>query len=247
MAVPSVSGRPFSSLAASTGTSSTAPAASTGTASSTSLVGKIGTVTAEDSRDTFLKLLVAQLEHQDPLKPMENADFTAQLAQFSMLEQLEAMNKNLRSMVDAQQGLNGLEAKMQATSPVGKEVAIKGDTTQVHDGHATKLAYNLAAPSAHVSIEILNGAGQPVQVFEETNKAAGQYAVPLYGKDKRAKKLPDGVYAVRVTAKDGAGQPVAVETFIQGRVNGVEYGTDQPYFLMNKNRVAFSDIVSIQH
>jgi flagellar basal-body rod modification protein FlgD len=244
MAIPSVSGQPFSSLAASTGTSSTA---STGTASSTSLVGKTGTVTAEESRDTFLKLLVAQLAHQDPLKPMENADFTAQLAQFSMLEQLEAMNKNLRSMVDAQQGLNGLETKMQATSLVGKEVTIKGNSIQVHSGHATKLAYNLPAPSAHVSIEILNGAGQPIQVFNETNKPAGQYTVPRYGKDDRAKKLPDGVYTARVTAKDGAGQPVAVETFIQGRVNGVEYGADQPYFLMNKNRVAFSDIVSIQN
>ena len=94
MAVNSVSSQPFSSLAAATGRPTTPAAATNGTPEPASTAGKTGTITAAEGRDTFLRLLVAQLEHQDPLKPMENADFTAQLAQFSMLEQIESILKS---------------------------------------------------------------------------------------------------------------------------------------------------------
>ncbi len=56
----------------------------------------------ELDREAFLKLLITQLRHQDPLKPMEDKEFIAQMAQFSSLEQMQLMNKNLESVLESQ-------------------------------------------------------------------------------------------------------------------------------------------------
>ena len=245
MIANSLSGQtPSPSSAKGTSVSATAPRGATPELAASA--GKSSTVTAAEGRDTFLRLLVAQLEHQDPLKPMENADFTAQLAQFSTLEQIEKMNANLQAMADAQKALTGLQTKMQATNLVGKEVRIKGSTIQIQDKEATQLVYKLPAASPKVTVDIVDQFGSVVKSFDEGSQAAGEYKVPHNSTDNWVKHLPNGSYTVKVTATDGAGQPMTVDMMIQGRVNGVEYGDDQPFFLMGKNRVGFSDLVSIQ-
>jgi flagellar basal-body rod modification protein FlgD len=250
MAISSLSGQTPSPSAV-TATLPSATAAKGATPALAESAGTTSPITAAEGRDTFLRLLVAQLEHQDPLKPMENSDFTGQLAQFSMLEQIESMNKNLRSMVDAQQALNGLQTKMQATSLVGKEVMIKGNSFQVENQRPSQpLTYTLASASTEVIIEFQNKAGGAPVRFKQTNVPAGEYELPRDNKDVKQwlKGLTDGTkeYTAQIYAKDGAGQPVAADMFIQGRVTGVEYSADQPFFLMGKHRLAFSDLVRIQ-
>lgn len=72
-------------------------------------------------KDDFLKLLITQLRHQDPLNPIEDKDFIAQLAQFSSLEQMQQLTTTMNSMMESQQKLTALA---QATSMIGKIVEI---------------------------------------------------------------------------------------------------------------------------
>lgn len=72
-------------------------------------------------KDQFLKLLITQLRHQDPINPVEDKEFIAQLAQFSSLEQMQALNTNIGEMMLAQQRLTALG---QATQMIGKEVEL---------------------------------------------------------------------------------------------------------------------------
>lgn len=201
---------------------------------------------AEAGRDTFLRLLVAQLEHQDPLSPIENADFTAQLAQFSTLEQIEAMNKSLTALVSSQEALSNRQANMQAASLIGKDVQVRNDTVQVKDGKWSSLTYTLPGNAVEVSINVFDQAGQLRQSLQKTNQAAGEHAVPRYGDDKQVTQLPDGSYRVQVMARDALGQSVPIDTMHQGRVEGVAYVDNQAHFLMGGRRVAFSDIIGIQ-
>lgn len=72
-------------------------------------------------KDEFLQLLITQLRHQDPINPVEDKEFIAQLAQFSSLEQMQNLNTNLQDMMLAQQKLTALG---QATQMIGQEVEL---------------------------------------------------------------------------------------------------------------------------
>src|SRR5262245_45187812 len=140
MSVSSVAGEVLSKSA------SSAPptAASSGTTASS---GAVKGTTKESPKETFMKLLVAQLEHQNPLSPMDNAQFTQQLAQFTSLEQLQSMNANLSALMQAQTTTNGL----QAATLIGNQIQAQANTTHVpKQGAATPFQYTLAADSANV-------------------------------------------------------------------------------------------------
>ena len=195
--------------------------------------------TAQAGRDTFLRLLIAQLEHQDPMSPMENADFTAQLAQFSALEQLEAMNTNLNSLITAQ----GTLQAVQASALIDKDIVAKGDIVQVHQGAGGPLAYELMADSRMVRIRLFNAAGQLVQTLVPGPQAAGHHSVAL---DKSQSVVPDGTYRFEVVAEDGTGAPVAVQTFMRGRVDGVEFEDTKAFLTVGGQRIALDAVTSVK-
>src|SRR5262245_38511057 len=146
MSVSSIAGEVLSkpSSSAPTTAASSVTAASPGTAQGT---------TKESPKETFMKLLVAQLEHQNPMSPMDNTQFTQQLAQFTSLEQLQSINANLSTLMNAQMTTNGL----QAAALIGKQVQAQADTTHVpKQGGATPFQYTLAADSASVQINVLD-------------------------------------------------------------------------------------------
>jgi flagellar basal-body rod modification protein FlgD len=182
------------------------------------------------------------MEHQDPLKPMENAEFTAQLAQFSVLEQIEAMNTNFGSLLSNQEATS----RMQAVDFIGKTVDAVGDTTVVQDGEAPSLRYTLNADSAQVAIRIIDAAGAVRRTITAGPQGAGQHTVPWYGIDELGSTLPDGTYRFTVTAADAAGNPVDAETLTQGMVDGVEYVDNQVYLVVGGSRVDLSSVLSVR-
>jgi len=97
-------------------------------------------------KDEFMKMLIAQLKHQDPLNPMDGTAFTAQLAQFSSLEQLQNINTQLSSFTKQQQSLGNT----QAVNLIGREVLAKGDTV-VAQGKPVDLSYVLSSDAAQGS------------------------------------------------------------------------------------------------
>lgn len=214
----------------------------TASASPTPALAPGAVPSAEEGRNTFLRLLVAQLEHQDPVKPMENAEFTAQLAQFSALEQMEAMNANFEALLSNQEA----NSRMQAVDFIGKTVQAKGDTIQVHQGEALPLRYTLDAPSAQVSISIANAAGEVVHTLTEGEQSAGVHTVAWPGQDAFGNILPDGTYHFTVTASDQTGNPVAAGTSTQGVVAGVEYVENRPYLVVGDSRIDLSSVLSVR-
>lgn len=194
------------------------------------------------SQDTFLRLLIAQLEHQDPLSPMDNVQFTAQLAQFNTLEQMEKMNQGLQALLSAQEMTNGV----QAAHLIGKEVQAEGNMIHLSQGQARDLSYHLAADSAEVTINIFNESGDLVQTIKKSSQKAGDQVVSWNGKDVQGIPLPDGEYTFVVTANNTAGNPVSVHTSIQGRVEAVGYEANRPYLVVEGNRLDVSAIVSIR-
>ncbi|WP_134059343.1 flagellar hook assembly protein FlgD [Rheinheimera aquimaris] len=95
------------------------------------------------SQEEFIKLFLAQLNYQDPLEPVDNSEFLAQLAQFSSLEQSRQMNDNIV-------GLLSMNSSNQALTLLGKSVQVTTQTGASFTGTVQAVSYSAGAPSLTV-------------------------------------------------------------------------------------------------
>lgn len=98
-------------------------------------------------KDDFLKLLVTQLRHQDPINPVDDKEFIAQLAQFSSLEQMQNLSSSINMMMESQQRLTALS---QATAMIGKEVEIYSHEGESLYGKVTGVQFHNGWPEVIV-------------------------------------------------------------------------------------------------
>jgi len=102
-----------------------------------------GNDTAELGKDAFLRLLVTQLRYQDPINPVKDQEFIAQLAQFSTLEELQGLNRRIDEMVQLQLWVSGMG---QATTLIGRHVTLElADGTRV-EGKVDAVTMRNGAP-----------------------------------------------------------------------------------------------------
>ncbi|MEA3544856.1 MAG: flagellar hook capping FlgD N-terminal domain-containing protein [Thermodesulfobacteriota bacterium] len=201
------------------------------------------------SKDAFLLLLVEQLKNQDPLEPMDGTDFTAQLAQFSSLEQQTSMNDNLMLLQDYSSTLN----RLSALDMIGKAVEFDGGgagTATINgDGQPMSLNFELADNAQDVVIDIYNDAGGRVATLELGYYDLGPQSFNWNGKDADGNAFPEGNYTFEVTARDELGQLVISSVNGGGEVQGVE--TDPKngntvLVLVDGTRVGIDQVVSVK-
>jgi flagellar basal-body rod modification protein FlgD len=112
------------------------------------------TSTAEASQDRFLKLLVAQLNNQDPMNPMDNAEMTSQLAQINTVSGIQTLNDTMTSMATQIAALQSL----QGSATIGHEVLTAGSTLSITDG-VGKGSFDLASSADAVKVEVRTAGG----------------------------------------------------------------------------------------
>lgn len=194
-------------------------------------------------REDFLKLLVAQLQNQDPLKPQDNASFVAELAQFSSLEQAIGMNDRLDMLAIQQQGLGN----SQVTALVGKQATVRGTIVTLDgSGQGAQLSFNLNGNSQETVVAIRDQSGRLVRELELGPRSAGVSAVQWDGRDATGTVQPRGSYAVTVTTKNADGNPVGVTQETSGLVSSVSFDQGYPVLhLDNGVSVPVSDLLSV--
>lgn len=169
-------------------------------------------------KDEFMKLLLVQLKHQDPMKPMDHQEFTAQLAQFSQLEQLANIGKGIDTL---QQG-TGSDAKLQAMSMIGKRVQGTGNEVQLMEGQAVSLAHNLPADFKPARASVYSPEGKLVRDMQINPAKEGSSEVVWDGKSDDGVNLPSGKYSFRVNGVGPNGQSLEGGAGLSGLVTGVE-------------------------
>jgi flagellar basal-body rod modification protein FlgD len=176
-------------------------------------------------KDAFLKLLIAQVSHQDPLKPMDDTAFVAQLAQFSSLEQSMGINSRLDALSAQERGM----ANTQVASLVGKSVTVKGSITTLDSaGIGSPLSFTLADNAASVDVTLTDSTGNPVRTVHLGPESAGLVKMVWDGRDDSGVAQPPGAYAVSVVAKDSNGTAVDSSLETTGVITNVGFEKGYP-------------------
>lgn len=212
-----------------------------------STVNGIGTATATAAasksmdKEAFLTLLITQLQHQDPLNPADSTEFTAQLAQFSSLEQLSNINENL-SLLKLYQASNN---NAQAVSFIGKEIVAKGKTIEVRSGQASSCDFELEAAASRVVVSIYDASGGFMADIVGTAANAGKQSLTWDGRDRNGNSVPDGAYSFEVQAEGESGNKVGVTTYSKGTVRGVTFDDGITYLVVGDGKVAIGDVTQV--
>ncbi len=157
------------------------------------------TTTAEDIQNRFLTLLVAQLENQDPLNPLENTELTSQLSQMSTVQGIEQLNTTLSSLVNS---LADTQA-VQASALIGNTVLVPGANLTLSEGDAFG-GVNLTSAADQVTVSILDSTGKVVQTQTLGANEAGNVLFSWDGSTSSGTTAADGSYTFKVTATKGS-------------------------------------------
>lgn len=173
----------------------------------------------EDPQDRFLKLLVTQMQNQDPLNPLDNAQVTSQLAQISTVNGIEKLNATMEAMA------SGFTAgqSLQAAGMIGHNVLVPGSTLQLA-GSSGVFGVDLAKPADQVKVTIFDSSGHAVQVMDLGPQAPGSLTLEWDGKTSDGTQAAEGGYTVSVSALRGD-QKIDAQTLAFGTVYGVSQGS----------------------
>lgn len=169
-----------------------------------------------ETKDNFLLLLTKQLQNQDPMNPMDTAQFTQQLIGFSTVEQAIQQNKSLERLISLQSATNAFGA----VSFLGNEVAVDSNHVALKDGKG-KFQYEIDQTASQAVLTVVDSTGKVVLV-QEANRGIGSYNVNWNGKDAFGNQLPDGDYRVAVSYADDKGKTYAAKITSFGVVDSTE-------------------------
>ena len=210
--------------------------ADTNTGSSSSSTGQ------EVNRETFLTLLTTQLQYQDPLNPLEGVEFTQQLAQFSSLEQLMAVNEGITNLGLSFQTQNNFEA----IGLVGNEIKALGSMLSVDEGTANSGIYALEEPASAVQVYIYDSDGSLVRTLDLGPQASGEHQIEWDGRDNDGNLVDDGNYQFMVAATGADGELISAMTAITGKVSGVTFDSSgNALLVVNGQTVSLDSIIEI--
>src|SRR5258705_4798386 len=170
------------------------------------------------TQDDFLRLLITQLQNQDPLAPMDSQEFAAKLATFNSLSQLIEINDNLGAMQNGQ----GSMSQYNAASLIGKEISAAGNQIGLSSGATANIGYQLGANAAKVVVTIFSPDSELVRRIDAGTRSAGAQSLLWDGKDGNGKAVRPGVYGFEITAVDINGKKIASAGKLQCVASGVK-------------------------
>ncbi|GAB4135026.1 MAG: hypothetical protein Fur0015_08000 [Ignavibacteriales bacterium] len=196
-------------------------------------------------KDDFLQLMITQLKYQDPLNPMDGTEYAAQLAQFTSLEQLTNLNSSVKQSIDANYVLTQSINNTLSANLIGKEVKI-GSQYLINNGENTvNIGYTLPNDAKSVSIKIFDQYGNVVQTFDEKNISKGSSKLSWDFTDNDGNKLINGVYSMQITATDFNDQPMTVDSYITGLIDGIRFGENGTTMIVNSTEYSVADIIEV--
>lgn len=193
-------------------------------------------------KESFMKLMLAQMKNQDPTNPMQSHELAAQLAQFSSVEQLQNVNRTLDSMQAGQKPAEGF----QALNFIGK--AVSGDSSKLARAKGDQdhdFTFNLPDDAAESVIRVRNSSGEVIREVSLKSLKKGENKYTWNGLDERGNAAPAGDYQFHIEAKTSNGGKLAVKTDFEGVITGLSYSSEGPVLLIGNQSLKLKDVKKI--
>ncbi|MFA7288892.1 MAG: flagellar hook capping FlgD N-terminal domain-containing protein [Melioribacteraceae bacterium] len=213
----------------------------TGTSSS-SLSNAVSANKSELGKDDFLKLMIAQMKNQDPMNPMDSSQYSAQLAQFSSLEQLTNLNDYMKQSIDANYLLTQSINNTLYANLIGKEVKVGGSELVVNGQNEINIGYELPENARSVDIKVYNEFGSLVKTISGDN-SKGENKLSWDLSDNNGVNVANGNYTFKIEATAYNGDSmVPSSSYKIGKIEGVKY-TDSGTMLVINGALYQSDSI----
>ncbi len=215
-------------------------ATASGTSTTASSRAATDSAQLNDNLNRFLTLLITQLQHQDPLQPMDANEFTQQLVQFASVEQQIYQNANLEKML----AVHKTAQVSNLINYIGSSVETTGNDLSL-DGQGGAIAH-YALPEAALETQIIVRDAKGRAVFSAPGEtAAGSHSFAWDGLDGDGESLPAGAYTVSVNALGKNGTPIEVGTTVLRTVTGVATDGSEPELILGNRRIPLADVLSV--
>jgi flagellar basal-body rod modification protein FlgD len=191
----------------------------------------------------FMTLLVTELTHQDPFKPMENSEMATQISQFATVSGIEELNGSfdgLSSSITSGQAL-------QASNLVGHKVMIPSDLAYLTPGELVSGSVFLSESMSDVTLRVSNSRGELVREMSLGMQPEGEFAFNWDGVDDAGEYLPSGVYQMSING-DVGGESISPQVLTNADVSSVSLGAPGQPVMLNLNGlgvISFNDVVQI--
>ena len=196
-------------------------------------------------KDDFLQLMITKLQYQDPLSPMEDSDFIAQLAQFSTLEQMSNISDGIESSNQwdflQMQSLNNV----MASGLIGKEVTADFSGVYLDTTNQPVISYTLSKPAAELVFEVRNEAGDLIATLAADEVDQGPGSIKWNGQDTLGNRAPEGYYNITAKATEASGSTFTPTLSLTGIVSMITYRDGAAFVKVNGTEVSLGDIRSV--
>lgn len=193
----------------------------------------------------FLKLLITQLQNQDPMNPLDSTQLASQLAQFSSVQELATLNQNVQSSMNANYILTQSINNTMAATLIGKKVKANTSNLNFDGKNPLTLGFNLSESASNVVIKIYDSNGNLVRTVNAGAHPAGDDRVEWDGKGDNGEFLQAGKYTFTVSASDAKGNYIQANQYFTGTVQGVKFSSNGAFLIVDGSEVSFSDVEEV--
>ncbi|QWD96016.1 FlgD immunoglobulin-like domain containing protein [Polynucleobacter sp. MG-6-Vaara-E2] len=177
---------------------------------------------ASDQTQNFLKLLIAQIQNQDPMAPMDASTMTSQMSQLNMVTSMSNMNTSMTAMLNQMQSVNF----MNQAALIGHSPEVAGNSISFDGTNSVVLGANAANPLSSVVATITDSSGNVINTADLGTLVAGMKNFAWDGIDSSGNKVAAGNYSISISGKNTAGNSESPTVYVASPVAAVSKGTN---------------------
>lgn len=199
------------------------------------------------SKDEFLKLLTYQLRAQNPMRPYDNQEFAAQLAQFSQLEQLTDIRNLIEEQIQTNLILTRTISNTALPGLIGKNAKAYSGEFEFDGSNPVALSYSLPYSAASGEAVISDANGNVIQrvPLDPAKLRKGDHTFVWDGKDRDGNSAASGAYSITYNCKDAKGSSFEADSYITGKIEAVRFKSEGTVLVIRGVEVALQNVFDI--